>query len=329
MRIILKKGKQKELILLAKKESSWSFLSKALKINENYLRNDLKNERVTLDEEIYLRLCKLSEISFDKYILKKVEDNWGRSKGGKNSPKNIKEISQINLNEDLAEVFGILLGDGHVQRYEEGKKIRCYSLIVAGNSYTDKDFISMYIPSLFEKVFGVKGSLFFSKNENSAYYKVYGKRLVDFIISKGISSGNKKENNQGIPNWIKRDKNFLLKCIKGLIDTDGSVHLISKVNKNIRINYTSHIPNLLNDVREGLISLGFYPSKIIKNRQIFLSSKNDVNKYINEIGFSNKKNLNRLILFREKNAPVVQRPRIPPSQIMPEFNRRDNNSSLL
>jgi len=26
-------------------------------------------------------------------------------------------------------------------------------------------------------------------------------------------------------------------------------------------------------------------------------------------------------LFRKGNAPVVQRPRIPPSQIMPEFNR--------
>ena len=43
MRVILKKGKQKELILLAKGEYSWSFLSKILKINENYLRNDVKN----------------------------------------------------------------------------------------------------------------------------------------------------------------------------------------------------------------------------------------------------------------------------------------------
>ncbi len=321
MRVILKKGKQKELILLAKGEYSWSFLSKILKINENYLRNDVKNERVTLDEDIYLRLCKFSGTSFDKYILRKVDENWGRCKGGKNSPKNIKEIGQINFSENLAEVFGILLGGGHIQRYEDGNKIRCYSLIVAGNSHTDKDFVSVYVPSLFENVFGTKGSLFFSKDKNSVYYKIYGKRVVDFIISNGISSGNKKENNQKIPNWIKRNKKFLSKCIKGLIDTDGSVHLDSKFSKNIRISYSSYIPSLLNDVREALILLGFSPSEIIRDRQIFLSSKHDVNKYIKEIGFSNKKNLNRLILFRKGNAPVVQRPRIPPSQIMPEFNR--------
>ena len=321
MRIILKKGKQKELILLAKKDSSWRELSRILKINENYLRNDLKNERVTLGEFNYLKLCKISGVSFDKHIVKKVDDDWGRSKGGINSPKNIKKIGRINFNGDLAEVFGIILGDGHVQKYIRGKKVRRYSLIIAGNSDTDKDFISSYIPSIFEKVFNLKGSLFFSRDENSAYYKVYGREVVEFVVSNGILPGNKKINNQGIPDWIKKDKSFLLRCIKGLIDTDGSIHLISKKNRNLRINYTSYIPNLLTDVREGLIILGFSPSKIIKERQIFLTSKNDVNRYVKEIGFSNKKNLNRLILLRKDNAPVVQRPRIPPSQIMPEFNR--------
>lgn len=321
MRIILQKGKQRELIIASKGNSSWASLSKMVKINENYLRNDLKNERVTISETVYLKLCKISGVSFDNYIIKNVDDNWGRSKGGINSPKNIKKIGNIVFDENLAEIFGILLGDGHVQKYIQGKKIRCYSLIVSGNSDTDRDFIASYIPSLFEKVFKVKGNLFFSKKENSAYYKIYGKMLVHFITSNGILHGNKKENNQGIPTWIKENKLFLSRCIKGLIDTDGSVHLISKHNKNLRINYTSYIPRLLNDVREGLISLGFSPSKIIKDRQIFLSSKNDVNRYIKEIGFSNQKNLNRVNLFRNKNAPVVQRPRIPPSQIMPEFNR--------
>lgn len=304
MRIRLKEGKQKELVLSAKKDFTWKFLAGLLKISEGYLRNELRNEKTILGEGIYKKLCKISGLKFDRHIVDKVNDNWGKIKGGKNSSNNTKNLDKVLVDENLAEIFGIILGDGHVQKYEKGKKIRCYSIIIAGNSETDRNFMEKYVPFVFENKFNFRGRVFFSKSKKEAYYKIHGKQLVDFVISNGILSGNKKKNNQGIPIWIKENRKYLSRCIKGLVDTDGSIHYISKTNKNLRISYTSHIPNLMRDVREGLVFLGFNPSKIINERQIFLSGKRDVEKYIKEIGFSNQKNLNRLENFK-RDAPVV------------------------
>lgn len=81
---------------------------------------------------------------------------------------------------------------------------------------------------------------------------------------------------------------------------------ISKNNLNIRISYTSHIQRLLKDVESSLILLGFCPSKIIKNRQIFLSSKKGTEKYVKEIGFGNQKNLNRLRNLQNKRPRRIE-----------------------
>ncbi len=116
--------------------------------------------------------------------------------------------------------------------------------------------------------------------------------------------GNKKLNNQGIPKWVFNERELLSACIRGLVDTDGSIFYISKRNKNLRIDFTSYIPNLLRDTQKGLFSLGFNPSKVINQKHIFLSSKKDVNRYIKEIGFHNQKHLNRVNKF-DSYAPIV------------------------
>ena len=303
MRIRLKKGKQKELINLLKETRSWRELSKKLSISEGYLRNELRNEERILSEKLYKKMCKISQKNFDLFITDKLDDNWGRSKGGFKSHKKTKKIIIPKKDDNLAEIIGIILGDGHVSEFKKGKKIRCYMIRIAGNAETDKDYLTNYIPKLFEEVFNEKGSLHFSKKSKAGYFTIYGKNYIKFIKSMGIGVGNKKKNNQGIPKWIKNNKRYLSKCLKGLIDTDGSIHYISKNNLNLRINYTSYIPQLLKDVREGLIKIGFTPSKIICEKQIFLSKKKEINKYVSEIEFGNQKNLNRFKLLGKKKLP--------------------------
>jgi len=300
MRIRLKRGKQQELINLAKQNFKWKKLAEKLNVCEGYLRNELRKEQRSLSEKTYKQLCKLTNKNFDSFIIKKLDDNWGRAKGGEKSKKIIKEIRIPEKDENLSEAIGIILGDGHISNFKIGKKIRCYFIRIAGNAEADKDYLINYIPSLFKRVFGEKGSLHFSKKSKVGYYTLYGKNYVNLMNSLGVKSGNKKKNNQGIPNWIKKDENYLSRCIKGLIDTDGSIHYISKKNLNLRISYTSHIPRLLKDVRGGLINFGFGPSKIINNRQFYLSRQEEINKYVKEIGFGNSKNLNRLKILSKR-----------------------------
>ena len=66
MRIKLKKGKQKELILKAKGKGTWKKLAQKLNINEKYLYYELKNEIRLMDKKLYKKLCALVKENFDK-----------------------------------------------------------------------------------------------------------------------------------------------------------------------------------------------------------------------------------------------------------------------
>ena len=82
MRIKLKEGKQRELILLAKGNFTWDELANQLKINSHYLSIELKKEERLLSEEIYKKLCEINKLDFNRFIENKLENNWGKSKGG-------------------------------------------------------------------------------------------------------------------------------------------------------------------------------------------------------------------------------------------------------
>ena len=58
-RILLKKGKQKELVEIAKKGISWDKLATKISCNSHYLSNELRNEKRTLSKEIYDKLSKI------------------------------------------------------------------------------------------------------------------------------------------------------------------------------------------------------------------------------------------------------------------------------
>lgn len=294
MRLILKKGKQQELIYSAKKDHTWRDLSKILNLNAHYISNELARETVSISDKTYEKLCTLSGNKFDEYIKKRLPDQWGRSNGGKKSRGNTKSFNLPKENIELAELSGIILGDGHIDEFNGKNKIRNYSLDIAGHITEDFDYINKYVSALIITLFNEKPKIKLLPKYSGVHLIINGKELVLFFKRKGILSGNKKKNNQGIPVWIKKNKIYLAACIRGLIDTDGSIHYISKNNKNLRISFTSYIPKLMQDVREALLSLGFHPSKIIREKQIFLSRKDEIDKYIKEIEFKNKKHLNRI-----------------------------------
>ena len=68
MRIKLKRGYQKRLILLAKRNLTWMELSSLLKINSSYLSNELRNEERFISYELYNKLCNITKLNYDIYI---------------------------------------------------------------------------------------------------------------------------------------------------------------------------------------------------------------------------------------------------------------------
>lgn len=117
-RIKLKEGMQKQLIDKAKcrTDLSWNKLSRLLNISPSYLRIDLRYERRLLPEEIYLKLCKLTNLDYNEYILENFARNWGQIKGGKLSEHKEKKPNLLtdHYSTELAEAIGIMLGDGNI-----------------------------------------------------------------------------------------------------------------------------------------------------------------------------------------------------------------------
>jgi len=295
VRIKLALGKQKELIFLAKKDKTWSQLSFLLKVNAYYLSNDLKSERILLDEKLYVSLCDLSGQNFDKFILEKLADNWGRSIGGKKSPGNTKSIVTPLESKDLAEFYGIMLGDGNLTKIK-GYKIGNYQIRIVGDSRNDRVYLENYVKILIEKLFSVRVNVSKMKDANALILVATSRELVDFLQIKGFKPGDKIRNLLDIPDWIKENKEFLKFCLRGLYDTDGSVYKLTNQN-SYQILFTNYNPVLLNSVRQSLLSLGIGVSKISRGRDITITKKSELRKFLKEVGFSNIKHLDKVKLW--------------------------------
>lgn len=292
MRIKLKKGFQRKLVLIAKGRGkfTWKSLSKELGIVENYLKNEVKKEKRTLNKKVYDKLCSISKLNFDKYIIKKLDDNWGRSKGGLNSgePKLLIKKSS----KELAELVGIILGDGNIW-----SKKGYYYVNICGDSEKDKDYLLNYVKPLFEKLFKQKMYYYFAK-EGKELFLSKGSRDIVFTLNHfGIKAGNKKKNNAKIPKWIFRSNSYLKVCIRGLIDTDGSLCPITGRNYNY-IWFSSNIEGIRESFSLAMEQLGLKTSKwnIRPNRtpDIYIGSKEMIKKYIETISFKNQRHLSKL-----------------------------------
>jgi intein/homing endonuclease len=291
MRIKLKVGKQRELISEAKANKTWAELSKELNVNKNYLKIDLYNENRLLHSKIFYRLCKIAKIDFSRYIEKRLSDEWGKKIGGKISSGTTKKIIKPRKSAKLAELIGIILGDGNLY-WNEKKGV--YTLKIAGNPYDEREYLIDFVKPLLDEIFKTHSKIEIRKNE--LFITVYSKEIIKILEFFGLKRGNKIKNNVGIPYWIKDNKNFLKACIRGLIDTDGSVFKMSNKDSHLnRIGFKNSDKKLLNDTRKGLVLLGFHPSKIIKEDHFFISRKKDTKRYANVIKFNNPKHVRRLI----------------------------------
>ena len=301
-------------------------LAKALGVSSRHLR-DWKIGKILLSKEAYsksLALSRLDPIGFKPLIL---ENYWqtktagkigaqarmrlygnigtpeGRKKGGLASVKIqknlgntgfklLKEIMEPDFSEDLAELLGILMGDGHLSHYQ---------VLMTTNSVTDKQHAN-FVKSLFYKIFKLSASISFKKNQNAMNVIVSSKGLVHFINRIGMPIGNKIQNNLQIPAWVLDREIYQKAFLRGLFDTDGCVYLDKhiirgKLYKHLGWTITSYAGKLREGIIEILKTLGFSPTYRVSQKSVFLRRQKEVSKYFFEIGSHNNKHLERYKKF--------------------------------
>ena len=292
MRIQLAKGKQRKLIESAKKERTWEELSRELGLSEGYIRNELRNEKTLLSDFVYKKACSLTNQNYESFVVYKLKDDWGRSKGGKLSSGSTKNINVPLETEELSEFYGIMLGDGNLTKMK-AHKVGTYQIRIVGDSRNDRDYLINYVKPLIEKLFNVKTGIFKIKNENAICLSVHSRKLVEFLEEKEFKPGDKIKNQLGIPDWIKKDKKLLCACLRGLYDTDGEIYKLNEQN-SFQVVFTNYNERLINDVRKALQDLGIIPSRIYNGKRLFITKKSELGKFLKHIGFSNFKNLAKI-----------------------------------
>lgn len=305
MRLKFVEGKQRELIrnFKEKQNLTWKELCEKLEVRYGKVIAYFY-ETSCIDEELYKKLDK--DKKYSKYVLEKLEENWGKRKGGINSSGRTKRIKEPKNSKELAEFYGAMLGDGNSHRtkyyHSRDDKRGVFAVRIVGDSKKDRNYLEFYLKSLVEKLFGIKGRINFIKGRNVVVLEFFGIKLIEFLEKKEFPPGNKIKNKLRIPNWIKENKNYLKACLRGLYDTDGSVYKLTNQDSH-QICFTNVNRGLMEDVRGGLIFLGINCSKI-SNKDIYITKKSELRKFLKLVGFSNDKHLDKVKMWK-LDSPVV------------------------
>lgn len=149
----------------------------------------------------------------------------------------------------LAYLVGVALGDGNLSN-PNGRAIRlritcdarypaiCNEII---------DALSTLLPQ--NKISKV--------SRKPTYYdiSIYSNRLRD-LIPWEVGKGTKLVQKPSVPQWVLQKNIFMIPCLRGLLQTDGSIY----TDRGYRmINFTNHIHALALDVYNMMYALGYKP----------------------------------------------------------------------
>ena len=177
--------------------------------------------------------------------------------------------SPLEKTADLAELIGIILGDGHLTRYVRTERL----VITCGFKKTR--YIKQ-VAQIVKNVFSKPPSIIKRKTKEAFDISLY---QCDLSKRLGVPTGNKIKNDVGVPAWIKKNKEYIIRCLKGLFETDGCFQRDPS-------NYAQYIElkNLCSRIKLDtyymLIGLGYNPQ--ISTRYVRLARKNEVSSFIGE-----------------------------------------------
>lgn len=224
-----------------------------------------KSDLDILYKQINLREKKLTEVNFHP------EKNFGY---------NISNVKFLGAGKEFAEFTGILLGDGNLIN-------NTVRIILDEREFCYKE----YAKNLFKRLFNCNFNEYKVREKQAMVLYKSNKIIMEILQNYGLKKGNKMGNGTQIPEWIKKEKSLLRWCLRGLVDTDGTVSF-DKRDRKILIGFCSYSPKLLQDVTEALGDFGIFAAKCGKNH-IRINKKADIECYVKMIGFSNEKYVQR------------------------------------
>jgi hypothetical protein len=202
-------------------------------------------------------------------------------------------VDEPELDENLAEIIGIVIGDGCISEYKPKSRSKtCLVLLITGNWVTDTDYYKEFIQPIINKAFGIPGRIYHRKDDNTVRYWITKRSIVDWFIRQGLSKGP-KINRVVIPNKIFQDPSLAIACIRGIFNTDGCIYRrYSKQYKNHSKYYANYAvaeiriksEKLVNQISVILKTVGIKTTAVTKTKLgisvLRITSQLDLKKFI-------------------------------------------------
>lgn len=182
------------------------------------------------------------------------------------------EYHLLPKNEDLAELIGVVLGDGHIWKYERTEELSIFS------NANNPGFIKRY-SKLIDIVFNKKPTVRPHSKQNCIRIRIYEK-----LISKrlGVPISPRLHKKIDIPLWISKNKKYVIRYLRGLYEAEGS-HSIHLPTYTYKVHFSNRNESMLKNVFKLVSRLGFHPHE--SKYAIQLSRKDEVLRFIKLINF--------------------------------------------
>lgn len=189
---------------------------------------------------------------------------------------------------ELAEFFGIILGDGNISHFQ--------TRITLGTK--ELEYVE-YVAALMDRVFQTPATICI---RSSGYRDVYigSVLLTKWLREEGLMP-NKVASQVSAPAWIFERPEFMSAFLKGFFDTDGSIY---KLRFGMQISLTNYSLPLLVSLQAMLVKLGYKPSAI-SSCKVYLTRKADIERFFSEIRPANSKHLRRYYNIKSVGTQVV------------------------
>jgi hypothetical protein len=232
---------------------------------------------------------KYGRVPVDEVVRRQRWEKWWEREGKHSMPElKTKSATLPCKSEELAEFIGIMLGDGGMSAYQ---------LSVTLHSVDDLEY-GKFVQKLIYTLFEAKSSVYFCKDVQAHSVVLARKKVVDYLCSLGLVIGNKIDQKIKIPKWILQDEAYSLACLRGLMDTDGSVYVHKYQVNNKQYQYkklcfSSASAPLRKDVQFILHRFG--SAATCSGTNVRVDAISDVKRYMAVVGTHNPKHLKRYI----------------------------------
>ncbi|MEK6896225.1 MAG: LAGLIDADG family homing endonuclease [Nanoarchaeota archaeon] len=313
---------------------SWKGLRGKFGIPKSTLEH-YRNGSCFIPESLFVRLIEfLSEADKIKVSsnIEKLPDNFGQVMGGKKAYlinfkkfdegrktglKNIKRyhkiedssfkdsLASLQLSHSICQCVGAFIGDGCFNLYNN----KLYHIEFAGDRRYDVQYYNeLIIPTFKSVVPDLKPHIYSSYGKvNGVRIVFYSKDLFNFFKHGFGFVPGKKAHTIAIPDRIMQSKDELVRAtIRGIFDTDGCVFIDKRKSYKLyypRIALQTVSKDLYNQLVSYLSRHFSLYNTFNEKRQIYIIEIygiNQVKRWMDLIGFSNERHLDRL-------ASVVQR----------------------